>query len=339
MNGAEAYLTTRYDDPPPTLPVPGSVGRGDDPALAVVDGLVRGRGAVGRWAGPAGLCGLRVESPDQVLQVTVSLALDRAAADWSPHRSWRHLPRLLLVRLTGGGARGVLLGPGCRAAGPVRARVRVPVPAGAVPAGGLLVVDVCDGAARLPDGTAAAFHPGGPAGVQVERLDVAPQPAVPPAVTTRVDGRTAEWSGLVSAGGVAAGTHTAGGPCLVVNPVADGPSAYRLRGRLLPAPARSAADPAYGAPAGVHRWRAAAGALRRALPARRRRLAPGEWEVRAWCLGTGVAVPVESAADGADRVVSFPRPPDAPLLLGAVPRRPPPRGTRVVVTLVECGTP
>ncbi|GGJ91846.1 hypothetical protein GCM10010123_22050 [Pilimelia anulata] len=352
--------TTRYDAPAAALAVPGSLGAGTDPALAVVDHVVRGRRIVGRCAAPAGLVGVALAPVDHALHVTVELRLDRAAGDWRaygavpaadpgaarvgpgvPARPGRtpddERPRLLLVSATGDVRRGVLLARARRGADHVRARVCFVVPAGAVPADGLLVVDLADAAARLPAEVAAGFAPAGPAGVRIDRLDVTPAAPVAPTGTGPVDGRTAEWSGLVSAGGaIGSGGDprigAAHSPYLVVNPVADTPLTCRIRTSL--APDRPAGA---GAPARVAR--AVEGALRRALPAPARPVPAQDVRLRALDLRTGEPVPVDAVADGAELAVLFPAPPAGPVLLHTALCGEPPRRARLVAELTECAAP
>ncbi|GGK30174.1 hypothetical protein GCM10010124_23680 [Pilimelia terevasa] len=354
---AGAHFATRFDGPVAALAVPGAVGSGDAGALAVVDQVVRGRTVVGRCLAAGALVGVRVAAADRPLQVTVALRWDRGAADWTdPAGRDADLPRLLVVGASGGARRGVLLSRYRRGAAEVRARVRLGVPAGAVPDDGLLVIDFTDGAARLPAALAPAFAAAGPVGVRIDRVDVTP--GGPHAADTRaaaardardaaladaaadadagpVDGRSAEWSGLVSSGGLRGEatqrTGAAHSPYLVVNPPPGRPLRCRLRGALLPSRIGGGTAPARVA-------QAVEGALRRALPAAARPVPAADLVVRAVGLGDGAAVPVELVADGGDLTAVVPATDSGPVLLAAGLRYELPRRTRLVTELVDCGT-
>lgn len=297
-------------EPVPALAVPGSVGSGFDPALQLVDQVVRGRRVVGRCGAGAALCGVRVANNNAPVQVTVTLRLDSGAVDW-----WQRgrptpaaLPRLVVVSAQGILRQGVLLSLDRSGAGTsVTARVAFTVAAVDLPADGLLLVEVADAAAALPRGLVSAFAPAGPVGLRIDHIDVAPAPVDPhgreidgPDI---IDRRTAEWSGVVSTGGIADGQEdpgTAHSPYVVVNP---------SRGALPRCVLR------FGLRSGL-----STGLLRRVWPDRTRALSADEVTLRATALRDGRDIAISVAAQSGLAVVNFPATHRGPALLSATAR-------------------
>lgn len=81
---ASLDLSTSFDADPVPLAVPGTVGRGDDPALVLLDGASRGAHRLARLRRQEALAGIDVEVTGRPLRVTVVLLVDDHAT-----RLWR----------------------------------------------------------------------------------------------------------------------------------------------------------------------------------------------------------------------------------------------------------
>ncbi|WP_344171223.1 hypothetical protein [Pilimelia columellifera] len=344
------------DDALAPMGVPGCVVSGLAPQVRLVDQLTRGRRSVGRCAAAASLVGVRVHAYGAPVHVTVDLRLE-ISAEHRRRGSSLARPRLLLVLSQGTPRQAVLLAADRPDGGGdgVRARVSFTVPARDLPDGGLLLIEILDGAARLPRADAAGFAPAGPVGVRVDRIDFAAMPVAAPTLSGAVDRRTAEWSGLVSSGGLlltagASGDHPgmAHSPSLVVNEADGALPVIRVRcGEPLrwsgPSAGAAASSSGGGPSSGPERrggpgtrFAAALGpALRRALPPRVRPLSADEVEFRAASVLDGRSVPLAVSGQGATASLAFPASQRGPVLVVASPRDVPGAPRRAVCELVD----
>lgn len=184
---ASLQLSTRFDRPGAALAVPGTVGRGDDPALVLLDGASRAPHRMARLRRQEALLGVQVEPTGAPLRVTVVLLLDEHAT-----RSWRQardLPigegsgqehpdedgwhRVVRLSVQGRPRAVALLDLRPADAGASLQRLVVEVPPDEVGTGGLLTLGF-DAPEHLPTWARRRLLPDGLSGVCVARVKVDP---------------------------------------------------------------------------------------------------------------------------------------------------------------------
>jgi hypothetical protein len=239
---------TDFDAERQTFTVPLTVASGRHPAVAVVDGFLRGEAIVGRFESAPGLIGLPVRGGNPV-DVTLTVTADRRTPEFNDQgmamgapRS--HEPRLLLVRSQGRTCAATLLSRGPRDfAFRTRATVRFRVEGAEITDGGLLVLELAD--SRLdPD---LGIAPYAASGVRIDVVKLALSPAEPVTAPAPRDAAGLVAAGLVSTGlPVRRGHADLGAGLFTVAPGAV--TSWRLRARrarpVRPDPVR----PSPGAP-------------------------------------------------------------------------------------------
>lgn len=330
-----AWFGTDFDEQQATLPLPAVVTGGQDPGVCVVDQVVRGAGIVGRVTGDFGAVGVRLDTGDHPVRVTVSLQLDEVATRWwadrvKPPPGTPERPRLVTLRCQGmiRGAAVLARRQGRLRAGNGHAIVEFDVPPGDLDAGGLLIVELSE-PGQLPDWAAGRFCPRGAIGLRIDRISVrslagATTSTVNPATGDLAPGAPGPVGGLASAGGSApaAGSASAGG-CAFVVIGPDDPAHLRLRvASVLPAPPirRSPTNrwtrrkPARAAAKGLRLARRVAAWAAAESSSSRRPRPPDPCGVD---LVTGAPVQVEVVGRSADGVeLSLAGPPEHPVLVG-----------------------
>lgn len=223
---ASLQLSTRFDRPGGPVAIPGTVGRGDDPALVLLDGASRAPHRLARLRRQEALLAVQVEPTSHPLRVTVVLLLDEHAT-----RSWRQardLPigedsgeehpheddwhRLVRISVQGRPRAVALLDRRRADGGASLQRVVLRVDPDEVGPGGLLTLGF-DAPEHLPPWARRRLLPDGLSGVCVARVKVdrAPNPVRPGLSTGRAP--DAERRSLVP--------RRPGG--FVVNPAGAGP--------------------------------------------------------------------------------------------------------------------
>ncbi|HYN97684.1 MAG TPA: hypothetical protein VES42_27920, partial [Pilimelia sp.] len=154
------WFGTDFDEPPPTLSVPGVLAGGQEPALRASDHFVRGHRVVGRFGAAESMIGLKVRAGGLPVRVTAHLRLDSAALTWWAERAdpravaaaaGPERPRLVLVSSQGRPRGAALLARARVGAQAVDARavVAFALAAEEVPDDGLLLLDATDPTPRL----------------------------------------------------------------------------------------------------------------------------------------------------------------------------------------------
>jgi hypothetical protein len=172
-------LTTDFDGPDMCAPVPVSVGSGQHEALRVTDNVQRRIERLGRCEGSPALVGLKVAPDTRPWRVTVDLFADRTSAgmwtNFGPSDDARdHFgPRLLIVRSQGVTRAAVMV---ARGAGQfefdARVRITYDLPANAVDADGLLIVELAE--AALPDWARGRLAAMPAIGIGIDNIGVRP---------------------------------------------------------------------------------------------------------------------------------------------------------------------
>jgi len=179
---ASLHLGTEFDRPVEALPVPGVAGKGDVPALVILDGAARGAVRLARLVRQPSLLGLQVEKPAGPVRVTVTLILDdlstemwRAAHDLEPadFRNEHQHHRLVQVSLQGRVRAGVLLDRRGADRGTSVQRISVELSADELGALGLLTLSV-DLPATIPSWLSHGLLDQGLTGVCLGRVKVEP---------------------------------------------------------------------------------------------------------------------------------------------------------------------
>jgi hypothetical protein len=216
-------LDTEFDRSVARLPVPALLTRGDDPALCLVDGLVRGVALPGRFQHSPGLFGLRVEPAERVA-VTVTLGFDAGTVSWWRERvpagadaAMAATPRVLIVRAQGRDRGAVLLARPGR--DPRTATFSFEIDGSEVYPDGMLVFEAADMRARRPEWLSAVTAPYAAVGVTVTRVEVA----------ASADADAGRGGRTLPAG------------LLLANP--GGPTAWRIRLATTASPAARASQP------------------------------------------------------------------------------------------------
>ena len=79
-------LGTEFDGPIVPLEVPGTLGKGTDSALCILDGANRAPHRLSRIVRPVGLLGVKLAQPDQAIRVTMRLLVDGISTGlWDRH--------------------------------------------------------------------------------------------------------------------------------------------------------------------------------------------------------------------------------------------------------------
>jgi hypothetical protein len=80
------HLGTEFDDPIVPLEVPGTLGRGSDSALCILDGANRAPHRLSRMVRPVGLLGIKLADPSAGVRITMRLLVDDlATSNWDRH--------------------------------------------------------------------------------------------------------------------------------------------------------------------------------------------------------------------------------------------------------------
>ena len=100
------WFRTDYDVPPSAAAVPLDLTSGKDPAITILDQVVRGTGIVGRVLGDFGAVAVKVRGTGRAVRVHVTVGLDDLATRWwadrvRPSRFAPELPRLVTIRAQG----------------------------------------------------------------------------------------------------------------------------------------------------------------------------------------------------------------------------------------------
>jgi hypothetical protein len=247
VNGVR--FQTDFDAERPTFTAPLDVASGQHPALAVVDGFLRGEAVVGRCDSGAGLIGLAVHSGGAPVDVTVTVAADRRTPEFTDRglaagAPRPHEPRVLLVRSQGRTRAAALLSRAPRDFNfRTRATVRFRVDGTEIAEDGLFVVELADSA--LDPGLGIA--PYAASGIRIDTVKLAlAGPASPPAALP------GDAAGLVAAGlagtglPVRRGRAPLGSGLFTVAP--GGGTEWRLRARRVRPVRPDPVRPAPGAP-------------------------------------------------------------------------------------------
>lgn len=236
------HLTTDLDVPVSST-VPVSLTNGYDAALLLVEGVFRYPRNVGRGYTSPAVLGFGLEFDGRPVRVRMRLAWDRhtlpawekrVGADVEQESGNR--PRLVLVSAHGRVRQAVLLDR--RGADDVHADVVFDVPAEELPAGGLLLVELCGATESQWARTRLAQAAGGLAphatvGLSIRAVEVsyAEESA---GSGHPADGRSGELRGTVSTGGLTDEERYAPGSCrlrsglVVINPASE-PVRFRIR--------------------------------------------------------------------------------------------------------------
>jgi len=183
-------LLTSYDRRVPALELPGTLDRGDLPALQVVDGLARGASLPGRFTRSPALVGIKVRPSGDAVRVTANLTLDNASVKWWADRVPADVQprtptaaRVLLVRAQGRTRTAVVLDrPGAAGAGRT-VPVSFDVDAAELTAEGLFTLELQDVYDGLPAWAADMIAPHGAVGIALAPVDFAAVPASPAPVS------------------------------------------------------------------------------------------------------------------------------------------------------------
>ena len=180
-------LTTEFDAPIAAVQVPMTLTRGDDPALHLIDGLVRGVKLPGRFQRSPGLFGLKVEPSSERTGVTVTFGVDAGSDTWwkdrAPVPKGSEAAARLLAISAQGRPRGAVLLP-AKPAKPKEVSLSFDLRAGELDPEGLLVIEAGAPAARMPDWLTAATTPYPAVGVTVLKVELAAGGATPVAPAT-----------------------------------------------------------------------------------------------------------------------------------------------------------
>ena len=177
-NDAHPRLLTAYDRRIPAITVPGTLARGDDPALHLVDGLARGVSVLGRFGRSPALFGVEVDPGEAgpAIPVTLTVTLDDVSLTWwqqrapgAPETADPTAARVLLVRALGKTRSAVVLDRGGKGAGRSRP-VAFEVDRAEIERAGLLTVELVDASPSLPVWAARSVEPYGVIGVVVTGL-------------------------------------------------------------------------------------------------------------------------------------------------------------------------
>jgi hypothetical protein len=181
-------LTTEFDVPVGAVPVPLTLSRGDDPALRLVDGLVRGVTLPGRFQRSPALFGLKVEPTTDRTGVTITFGADATSDTWWKDRAAvpegsRAGSRLLTVRAQGR-PRGAVLLPGARTE-PKTVSLSFELGADELDPDGLLVIEAGAPSGPMPDWLTAATTPYPAIGLTIVKAELTGGGATPiaPAAT------------------------------------------------------------------------------------------------------------------------------------------------------------
>lgn len=300
------WFRTDFDEPASPAGLPLMLSSGMNPAVTILDQMVRGNGIVGRVIGDSGAIALKIRGTGGPVRVTVSIGLDEMGTRWwadrvRPSRLAAELPRLVVLRVQGHIRGGVVLArrQGWRGAASAEATLSFDLAAGELQDDGMLIVEVSE--AAHPPWTDGRLCVRSAIGLRINRIEV--RESTTPALTTGPAGATGCDFTVVQPG--AAATYR-----LVTTPVpAAPPLPLAPRNRLTRRkPARAVFKVA----------RAARRATVRALPS-----SPGTFAgVLAADLITGEPAEVEVEGSGDDLRFRLVGPVHAPVLLGSAKPQP-----------------
>ncbi|MEV0896694.1 hypothetical protein [Actinoplanes sp. NPDC049802] len=300
------WFRTDYDEPALPAGLPLTLSSGMNPAVTILDQMVRGNGIVGRVVGDFGAIALKIHGGGGPVRVAVSIGLDDVATRWwadrvRPSRLAAELPRLVAVRAQGRIHGGAVLArrQGWRGAASAEATLSFDLTAGEMRDDGLLLVEIAETA--HPSWAAGRLCARSAIGLRINRIEVREQTA--PTRTTGPSGAT-------------------GCDFTVIQPGA--PTAYRIvtaavpSAPPLPLSPRNRVTRQKPARAVFKVARAARRAAVRALPSH-----PGAVEeVVAADLITGEPVPVETTRHDDETRVRLTGPVTRPVLLGSAKPQP-----------------
>ncbi len=234
----ELRLSTVFDDLVVAKPLPAVFARGDDPAFQLIDGFARGIRILGRFTTTPGLVGLRVVAGERPVRVTVALRVDHVSDEWWTERvappaggsEDPGAPRLVQVRSQGvaQGAIALSRAPWAQPGAPVRGVLSFELEPQALPADGLLFVELAD-APGLHGEQAAQVLLNAGVGVQPTEISVeevaadgsASGQTAPEDIDNPVDAVTAERRGWLRTGDLppatGSGSRTVRGGVAVVD--------------------------------------------------------------------------------------------------------------------------
>jgi hypothetical protein len=156
------------------------VSSGQDSALRLADGMVRGHAVVGRCSADRCALAFKVGGGGRPLRLRLTLATDPDTSAWWNDRSpfpephgGGCLPRALAV-LAQGTPRAAVLLP--IVSPQARLQVTLHVAADEIPVDGLLVLEITDLATHLPEWPAAHFAPYGVIGVRIDHIEIDESP-------------------------------------------------------------------------------------------------------------------------------------------------------------------
>lgn len=207
-------LTTVFDDVVLPRPLPASFRRGDDAALQLIDGFVRGRQSLGRFAVISGLVGFRVATGAHPVAVAVRLRADDVSVSYWADRVGKrqgvsgnpHAPRLVQVRSQGKVRGAVLLGraPWTPADAPVRGVLRFELSPDELPEDGLLLIELGE-APGISSGDGRDLLPHAAVGMELTEVAVETiaRTATAQPAARQCDAVTAERSGWLATGDMA----------------------------------------------------------------------------------------------------------------------------------------
>lgn len=192
MSIRQSWFDTIFDEPVDGLAVSSVVSSGQDPALRMVDGFVRGIAVVGRFATTPALLAFKVASHGQPVRVRVWVRFDWTSVKWWAQRvvggsvPGGRRARLLLVRSQGRLRHALVLSRQRHGTTePVdRACITFDLAADEVPDDGLVIVELLAPDVELPTPAATGLAHQPAVGLQVDHVEIAvpdgePAPGTP----------------------------------------------------------------------------------------------------------------------------------------------------------------
>lgn len=164
MVEAGAAFATEFDAPFVAARLPASITSGFDPTLRLTDGIRRDDDRIGTCTRAAMLLGLATE-PHQPVRVEMDVAWSRPGT------------KAALVELRSGPAKALFLVPSRATARPSRTvTIGLDVPASEIPEGGLLLIEILDGAAHLPASVRQRLRSSGPRAMSLLEMRLSAPP-------------------------------------------------------------------------------------------------------------------------------------------------------------------
>ncbi|GLY05986.1 MULTISPECIES: hypothetical protein [Actinoplanes] len=301
-----SWFRTDFDEPSVPAALPLNLTSGSNPAITILDQVVRGNGIVGRVTGDYGAVAVKVHGTGAPARVSVAIGLDELATRWwadrlRPSRFAPELPRAVAVRAQGRIRGGAVLArrQGWRGAASANATVSFDLEAGELDADGMLIVEIAE--TPVPDWASGRLSARAPIGLRFNGITV--RDRTEPAAAAGPDGYSGCDFTVVQPG--SSGTHR----LVTVGVPAAPPLPITPRNRLTrQKPARAV----------FKMTRAARRVAVRAMPQRAGEVVG----VLAADLVTGepVAVTVDREADGL--AVRLAEPAAGPVLLGSAEPQP-----------------